>query len=252
MNKRTLIIFSIIIVGISLWSVPKLQPFLKVDDCLDKGGKWDNKSHNCVFEEKVKGDELNLSETDSTPSLDRTINDYYAIDTITIKQYVSDNNNSITLTGSKSGDPYSISIESNKGFKRIYQYTEHWYTASHSHILWDNDDFVLITFGCGTACYNAIAIPINSDKPPMELNSVIYTDSLENIVLFTNHNSVTGKNLLTEKTKTIELDLCSELSLFESIDYVDMDQKGETVFIYSTRNCKDEGKDFFNFKELIE
>ena len=177
---------------------------------------------------------------------------YYGFDTITIKKYISDNENVIKLTGSKSGAPYSVSVKAKNGNFRTYQFADTWYIASHTRIQWDNENFILLSYECGTACYNALAIPIKDNSSPLDYPNFIYSDSTSNTILHIKKNEIIGTNLLTQKQKRIKIDWCIDTPLFESIKYVDLDSStGELVVIYYQSNCIGEGKDFFNIKEII-
>lgn len=89
---------------------------------------------------------------------------FYEYDTLLFKKYISDNRNEIKLRGSQSRFLYNILTKSNKGVEKEFDIAENSYIANHSSILWDNDDFVFVRFGCGSPCWGGKVLSLNQDE----------------------------------------------------------------------------------------
>lgn len=48
-SKVGIIALFIVIMLFVIWIYPKAVRFVKIDDCLDKGGRWNNETEECEF-----------------------------------------------------------------------------------------------------------------------------------------------------------------------------------------------------------
>lgn len=58
MSTRTKILIGTVVTAlliVALWTAPKVQQFLAVDDCLDRGGSWHYDIGECSFTENYQG-----------------------------------------------------------------------------------------------------------------------------------------------------------------------------------------------------
>lgn len=63
MNRNRLIILIIGLLLILIWAYPKIEQFFKVDNCLDKGGKWNYETKECEFDSNI--DHIGIQKSDS-------------------------------------------------------------------------------------------------------------------------------------------------------------------------------------------
>ncbi len=181
---------------------------------------------------------------------------YFGYDTITIKSFFSKNNHKFTLKGSKSGDTYQIKSESNIGFIKETKLTDSWYIASHSQILWDNDDYLFIRFGCGTSCWGGQIISLNNDDPPREYMNYLYEDSVNNIIVYPDSNDykiMIFENFDNEKLKLEKIYFCEES--VTPIDYISCyskENKHILIFDYEEPNCMTTVKKEIDIEQLID
>lgn len=89
MNRNRLIILTVglLIILTGIWAYPKIDQFLKVDSCLDKGGRWNYDTQECEFD---------ISEEKTDPQDSGNLNGYDQLadeqnrKTYTISEYNTD------------------------------------------------------------------------------------------------------------------------------------------------------------------
>jgi hypothetical protein len=165
------------------------------------------------------------------------VKNYFNYDTLHIKKYTSDSGNKIELRGSESNDLYNIKING-----KFYKIAESWYQASHSYIIWDNKDFVFLRYGCGTECWGGKLLSINGKKQIRDFPFYLYTDSINNYVVYpdtTEIKKICFENIKSKQRKTIEFDLCEEAALpILTIDTIFGVENKKIVVIYTDKNCR--------------
>ncbi|MFK7770583.1 MAG: hypothetical protein AB8F94_00535 [Saprospiraceae bacterium] len=167
--------------------------------------------------------------------------EFYGLDTLMIKEYKSENGHQIKLEGSKSKNTYRISVKSNKGFSKKFQITENSYIAMHSSILWDNENYLFVKFGCGTSCWGGQILPLNKDKEAKIFMNHLYQDSIRNIIVYpdtSNYKTIILENFDNDKSISLTLDLCEETAT--PIDYIDcyLEEEKYIVFKYKKADCE--------------
>ena len=162
--------------------------------------------------------------------------DYFNIDTLLLKKYITDSGNEIELRGNKSGYIYIIKLNN-----IIYYISENWYEAAHQQIIWDNKDFVFISYGCGTECWGGKLLSAKDRKAIYKYQFYIYTDSMKNHIVYPDSyklNSLCFENLKTSKIKTYEFDFCEKVT--NSIHAIDtiFNITGNSILVrYKSKDC---------------
>jgi len=168
--------------------------------------------------------------------------DYFGFDTLFIKQYITDNNNEIKLEGSKSKDIYRIVAKNKNGLIKKFQIANNWYSASHSSILWDNEDFIFIRYGCGTSCWGAKVLSLNDNRGILNFPMYFYSDSVRNIVIFPDTiepEKILIENLNSQRSIDLELKLCDKSAIpILMIDSVYFDNLNNINILYQGSDCK--------------
>lgn len=168
--------------------------------------------------------------------------DYFGFDTLLIRQYISDNKNEIILEGSKSKDVYRIVVKNKNGIIKKFQIANNWYGASHSSILWDNDDFVFLRYGCGTSCWGAKVLSLNDSRGILNFPMYFYSDSVRNIVLFPDTiepGIIRIGNLHSQRSIDLDLKLCDKSAIpILMIDSVYIDNLNNINILYQGPDCK--------------
>ena len=59
MKKNKLLIFSILLIGLAYFVFVKVDRFLEIDKCLDKGSKWNYSENKCECLNKTEIDQKN-------------------------------------------------------------------------------------------------------------------------------------------------------------------------------------------------
>ncbi|MEO0685364.1 MAG: hypothetical protein AAFY76_10060 [Cyanobacteria bacterium J06649_11] len=165
---------------------------------------------------------------------------FYGYDTLLIKKYLSESGHEINLRGSKSRDVYSINVTSKSGQSSTFKIADNWYIASHTYIVWDNDDYIFIRYGCGTNCWGGLVLSLNDNRGIMHYPAYVYSDSIRNLIVYpdsSNQRRIIIENLTNRKQISSELDLCKIAMMpIEMIDSVYLDARD--LFVrYKTENC---------------
>lgn len=169
---------------------------------------------SCNTNKKTNTEKQDTSKTEASEQTDAERKAYYGYDTLLIKEYVSDNGHHIRLEGSQSGDTYRIRVKSKQGNRRTFQIAEDWYLASHSSIAWDNDDYLMVAYGCGTACWGAKILSLNDNRAIDNYMAHAYADSTRNLIMYADsatENTYILKNFDTQKQIKTTYDLCNSL-----------------------------------------
>ena len=157
---------------------------------------------------------------DSTSSNQEVVKDsipkegYWSSDSMLLKEYVTDNGNTIQLRGyyPRLESTYKISTVSQKGFKKSFDITDNEYIANRTSVLWDNEDFVFVRYGCGVPCWGAKVLSLNDNTETEDYLTYLYDDSLNNLIVYPSED---WEYLILEdfstKQKTSEK--------FDSLDY---------------------------------
>ena len=169
--------------------------------------------------------------------------DYYGFDTLIIKEYKSENGHQIKLEGSKSEDIYRISVKSNKGILRKFQIAENHYIASHSQIVWDNDNYLFVRFGCGTSCWGGQILPLNKNTEAKIFMNHLYQNSIRNIIVYpdsSNYKRMILENFDNDKYISLNLDLCEKSSTpIDNINCYFEEEENKIVFEYQKSDCEE-------------
>ena len=167
--------------------------------------------------------------------------EYYGFDTLLIKEYRSESGHKIKLEGSKSKDIYRIRVESKKGKSNKFKIADNWYIASHSFIVWDNEDYILVRYGCGTGCWGGLILSLNDNRGITDYQGYIYNDSIRNLVVYPDSNNlhqIIIENFDNQKRISSKLDLCQMSAIpMEMVDTVYVYEK-ELVVRYKSTNCE--------------
>ena len=167
--------------------------------------------------------------------------DYYGFDTLLIKEYISNYGHRIRLEGSKSNDIYRIVVESKQGNKGKFQIAESWYGASHSSILWDNDNYIFVWSGCGTSCWVGQILSLNDHRGILKFPEFLYDDSTRNVIVYPDAvdlEKIIIENFDNQKEISINLNLCDESAIpFMMIDTIYIDKKEILRIRYKKADC---------------
>ena len=168
--------------------------------------------------------------------------DYFNCDTLLIKKYVSDSGNRIELRGSQSKDLFSISINPKNGKKFNYKLTDNWYIAAHLYIVWDNQDYIFLRYGCGTECWGGRILDVKAKKSIQDYPFYLYTDSIKNFIVYPDTidmKKIYFENIKTRKKKAVEFDLCEEAVMpILTIDTIFEVEEKKIMVRYTDKNCK--------------
>ncbi len=165
----------------------------------------------------------------------------YGFDTHLINEYYSESGHKLQLEGSKSMDIYRISVESKKGKLNKFKIADNWYIASHSFIVWANEDYIFVDYGCGRSCRGGLILSLNDNRGIINYQGYIYCDSIRNLVVYpdsANLHRIIIENFDNKKRISSELDLCKKSAIpVEMIDTVYADNK-ELVLRYKLVDCE--------------
>lgn len=168
---------------------------------------------------------------------------YWGYDTLLLDEYVSDNGNEIKLRGSQSRFLYRISVKSNEGFEKDFDIAENSYIANHSSILWDNDDFIFVRYGCGSPCWGGKVLSLNRDEEIRDFVMYIYEDSINNLVVFTDTldwDFLILEDLSTGEQKKEKFDFCEKASIPHwIIDTVTFVEPRTVEVKYKSKGCEE-------------
>ena len=166
----------------------------------------------------------------------------YDYDTLLIKEYTSENGHKIRLEGSRSKDLYRISVESKNGVKKTFNIAESWYIASHSSILWDNEDYIFVNSGCGTVCWIAQVLPLNNNRESLYYHEYIYEDSSKNLIVYpdtVNNEHLIIENFDTQQQIKAKLNICEQTILpILLVDTIYMKNENELLIKYYGDDCQ--------------
>lgn len=181
--------------------------------------------------------------------------EFYRFDTLLINEYQSGSGHKIKLEGSKSMDVYRISVESKKGKSNKFKIADNWYIASHSFIVWDNEDYIFVHYGCGTSCRGALILSLNDSRGIIDYQGYIYDDSIRNLVVYpdsTNLNQIIVENFDNQKRISSELNLCEKTTIrMEMVDTVYVDDK-ELVMRYKSGDCESKETMKINIEKIVQ
>jgi len=180
---------------------------------------------------------LNLTEK----QLDSIEAIYYEYDTLLLEEYISENGHTIKKRGSLSRFLYRISTKSKKGIKRDFDITDNSYVASHSTILWDNEDFIFVRYGCGSPCWGGLVLSLNNEDEIKDFEMYLYEDSLNNLVVYPDEDweNLVLENFSTGQTQKEKFEFCEKLSLpLYAIEEVINKSPKSVEVIYTTSGCE--------------
>lgn len=75
------------------------------------------------------------------------------------------------------------------------------------HFEWDNHNFIVLRYGCGSPCWGILILPLDSEKPVRNIMFEMAFDSLNNLVGYLdceNYNSLIIENLKTNQASRID------------------------------------------------
>ncbi len=167
--------------------------------------------------------------------------DFWGYDTLLLKEYKSDDENIIQIRGNESGFIYRISTKSKKGIKKDFDVNSNIYMASHTSILWDNNDYLFIRYGCGSPCWGGKLLSLNNEENIKDYQYYLYEDSLNNLILYPDESweSLILENFSTKEIRKEKFDFCGESpNPFYVIDTV-MNKSSKSVEVkYRTKDCE--------------
>ncbi len=188
-------------------------------------------------ENTVEKDLLSQAEKDSIDE-----EKYWGYDTLLISEYTSDNGNRIELRGSLSNFLYQVRVTTNKGATKVFDVAENSYIASHSEVLWDNNDFLFVRYGCGSPCWGGKLLSLNDERKILDYSTYVYEDSVKNIVVYpdsTNWNYIIVENFNSEKKKGEIVDFCEKaLFPYQAIDTIICKNNNQVKITYRATDCE--------------
>lgn len=198
-------------------------------------------------EYNLQGNNRPTEKTTKKNTADKRINEetkrdeFYGFDTLLIDEYRSESGHKIKSEGSQSKDIYRISVESKKGRTKKFQTANDWYRASHSTILWDNEDYVFVRYGCGTMCWGGLLLSLHDNREIADYPGYIYEDSIRNLIVYPNPadlNQIIIENFDKQKRIFSNLNLCKKSVVpMQMIDTVYLVEENLTVR-YRMTDCK--------------
>lgn len=181
--------------------------------------------------------------------------DYFGFDTLLLKEYTSYNGHQIKLEGSKSKDLYRISVRTREGLSKQFQIAEDHYTASHSKIVWDNDDFLFVHFSCGTNCWGARVLPLDFKNEPKTFMQYLYQDSIHNIIVYPDISDPKRLCIETFEHKqrySMVLDLCGDpINPMGAVRCYTKDEKNILIIEYPGPDCLELISETVNLDEVL-
>lgn len=176
---------------------------------------------------------------------------YYEYDTLLLEKYISDNGHEIQKRGSQSRFLYRITTTSNKGVKRDFDITDNSYVANHSWIVWDNEDFIFVRYGCGSPCWGGLVLNLNSKDEMKDFQMYLYEDSLNNLVVYPDEGweHLVLENFSTGKLSKEKFDYCENVSIpIYAIDTI-INKSAKSVEVeYTTWGCETKKKKIIEIK----
>ncbi len=180
--------------------------------------------------------------------------EFYGFDTLLIKKYKSESGHKIRLEGSKSKDIYRVYVESKQGITNNFKITDNWYIASHASIVWDNDDYIFVNYGCGTSCHGGLILSLNDNRGIIEYQGHIYEDSVRNLVVYPDSNNlqqIVIENFDKQIRISSHLNLCRKSAIpMEMIDTIFITEN-ELFVIYNSESCQSKETRNINIEEII-
>lgn len=176
---------------------------------------------------------------------------YWELDTLLLEEYISKNGHTIQKRGSESGFMYSISTTSKKGIAKDFQLTDNSYVASHSFILWDNEDFIFVRYGCGAPCWGGLVLSLNDEKDLKDFQMYLYEDSINNLVVYPDKGweSLILENFSTNRFQKEKFDFCEQATMpFYVIDTIIKKSPTSVEVEYRSQNCELKKKKIIEIK----
>jgi hypothetical protein len=134
----------------------------------------------------------------------------------------------------------------NKYFKDFYTDTYFCNVADVSipWLQYDNIDFMLLLYSCGSSCSQLIMLPLNpSEKPKSFYNYLAYDDESTNLV-YTDTENLVIENLKSKKSQTVNLPKCEAANIIYCLDSVSINKSILSYYFYGPWNV--DGKAVLN------
>jgi len=126
-----------------------------------------------------------LSPSDSIQAvgLDEHDDNFYKMDTLLKRVFLTEEGHQVQLRGSRSGHIYRIDVTTSAGELRTFQTAEYAYPASHTTIKWINDDYIFLYIGGGTGVWYGRALSLNDQRGMIDYWQYAYADSTSNTII---------------------------------------------------------------------
>ncbi|BDD04461.1 hypothetical protein [Aureibacter tunicatorum] len=164
---------------------------------------------------------------------------FWAYDTLLFKEYTSSYGNKIQLKGSQSRDLYRISTKSKKGFNKNFDLTKNSYIASHSSILWDNDNYLFVRYGCGSPCWGGKILSLNNNQGTRDYKMYLFVDSVKNIIVYPEDGEyLVLENFAINKRSKVKFEFCQKSpTIYNLIDTIYSTSNKSVTVKYISNDC---------------
>ena len=166
---------------------------------------------------------------------------YYEFDTLLIREFFTESGNHIQLRGSQSEALYRVDVRSKNGPKHKFIISQDWYIASHSKILWDNENYIFVRFGCGTQCWGGKLLSL-IDGTSQDYLYYLFADSTQDLVVYPdsqNYEKLIIENFYKQSRQEVQLDLCKKSAIrIDMIKEVSIQSINEVIIEYMGESCE--------------
>ncbi len=104
---------------------------------------------------------------------------------------------------------------------------------------YDNRDFMLLHYGCGSSCWGLILLPLNpKEQIKVFMNDLAYDPESTNLV-YTDNENLLIENLSTHNIKTVKLPKCEAASMIYCLDSVSINKSELKYQFYGPNRIDD-------------